>query len=356
MLPDLPSLDDPLPSLATAGAPQSLSARAKAAIVVRLLVDGGADIPLEELPDELQTTLTHQMGAMRRVDRATLASVVDEFIEELDRIGLTFSGGMAGALDTLEGKISRETAARLRKEAGVKSKGDPWARLRDLGAEALLPVLENESTEIAAVLLSKLSVPLAAELLGQLPGPQARRIAYAVSLTSGIRPEAVERIGLSLATQLDSKPDAAFDEGPVERVGAILNSATSLTRDDVLTGLDETDAGFASAVRKAIFTFGNIAERIAPRDIPRILRVIDQAVLVTALGGAENAGFEKSRDFILDNMSKRMADQIREEMSDIGTPKRADAETAMSDIVAVIRKMEQDGELLLVVDEEENAE
>lgn len=344
----------PLPGLPGGGAPVSLSRRAKAAIVVRLLLNEGADIPLEELPDEAQVALTQQMGAMRTVDRDTLSAVVEEFAAELDKIGLSFPAGMAGALDALDGKISPQTAARLRKEAGVRQFGDPWGRLRELGADALLPVLENESIEVAAVMLSKLPVAVSADLLSRIPGPQARKITYAVSLTNAVTPEAVDRIGLSLATQLDAQPKRAFDADPVERVGAILNSSTSLTRDDVLTGLDETDQGFANAVRKAIFTFGNIPARIAPRDIPRILREVDQNQLIIALAGSEAAGFAESRDFVLENMSGRMADQLREEMENAGKVKPADAEEAMSEVVNAIRQMEQTGDLLLIVEDDDD--
>ena len=338
-----------------AGTEGMLPAPAKAAIIVRLLLNEGADLPLGDLPDALQVKLTHQMGQMRVVDRDTLTAVIAEFVAEVDRIGLSFPPGIAGALDALDGQISPQTAARLRKEAGVRQSGDPWKRLRDLGPDALLPVIESESAEVAAVTLSKLPVALAAELLGRLPGPQARRIAYAVSQTSEVTPDAVDRIGLSLAAQLDAQPLRAFDEGPVERVGAILNSSRTLTRDDVLTGLDETDQGFADAVRKAIFTFGNIPTRIAPRDIPRILREIDQGQLVTALAGAEEAGFAAVRDFILENMSGRMADQLREEIGEKGKVKSADVEEAMQQIVGTIRTMEQAGDILLVVEDEDAA-
>ncbi len=343
----------PPPGLSGSSGVLSLSRRAKAAIVVRLLLNEGADIPLEDLPDELQVRLTQQMGTMRTVDRDTLSAVVGEFSAELEKIGLSFPSGMAGALDALDGKISPQTSARLRKEAGVRQFGDPWARLRELGPDTLLPVLKNESVEVAAVMLSKLPVSMAAELLGRIPGPQARKITYAVSLTNSVTPEAVDRIGLSLAMQLDSQPKRAFDGDPVERVGAILNSSTSVTRDDVLTGLDETDQGFANAVRKAIFTFGNIPKRIAPRDIPRILREVDQPRLVIALAGAEGAGFAPSRDFVLENMSGRMADQLREDMENAGKIKPADGEAAMSEIVDAIRRMEQAGDLLLVVEDED---
>ncbi len=342
-----PSATDNRPSI-------ELSRRAKAAIVVRLLLNKGAEIPLEDLPEDLQANLTHQMGNMRMVDRDTLAAVVAEFSDEMERIGLSFPVGIAGALDALDGKISPQTASRLRKEAGVRRAGDPWERIKTLHADQLLPVLENESVEVAAVMLSKLPVALAAELLGRLPGPQARRITYAVSMTGAVTPDAVDRIGLSLASLLDARPVRAFDSDPVARVGAILNSSTTVTRDDVLDGLDETDQGFANLVRKTIFTFANIPTRIAARDIPRILRDVDQDKVVLALAGSAAAGYQATMDFILENMSGRMADQLREEISEAGKVKPEAAEKAMAEIVAVIRGLEQDGDLVLLTDEDDD--
>ncbi|MEP3917570.1 FliG C-terminal domain-containing protein [Ascidiaceihabitans sp.] len=331
----------------------TLSRKAKAAIVVRLLLNEGADIPLEDLPEELQEQLTKQMGQMRVIDRDTLQHVVQEFAEEVERIGLSFPGGIAGALSALDGKISPKTAARLAKEANVRETGDPWMRIKDVGSERLVPVMQEESIEVAAVLLSKLDVTKAAEILGKLPGPRARQITFAVSQTGGVTPDAVDRIGRSIADQLSALPLRAFDEDPVDRVGAILNSSTSITRDDVLEGLDERDEGFANAVRKAIFTFGNIAERIAPRDLPRVLRDIEQADLIAALGGAEAAGMKVSADFILENMSGRMADQLREEIEEAGKQKPADVEAAMGNIVATIRALEASGDLLLISPDED---
>jgi flagellar motor switch protein FliG len=199
---------------------------------------------------------------MRRIDRDTFSDVVEEFAHELNSIGLSFLGGIVGALAARDGKISHQTAERLRKEAGVREMDDPWDRLRALEAAALLPMIKSESIEEAAVVLSKLKVSRAAELLGLLPGPKARQITYAVSLTNSVTPEAVDQIWLSLASQFDNVPVKAFDICSVEPVGAILNSSTSLTRDDMLSGLDETDQSFANAVRMATFTFANIPARI----------------------------------------------------------------------------------------------
>ncbi|MEP5090551.1 MAG: FliG C-terminal domain-containing protein [Paracoccaceae bacterium] len=358
----IPTQAAPIPHMAAgAGMPRiipqtNLSKRAKAAIVVRLLINEGAEIPLEELPAELQAQLTQQMGAMRVVDRVTLAAVVEEFTQAIDSIGLSFPGGIIGALEALDGKIGAETAARLRKEAGVRAAGDPWKRLRALPPESLQEIIEQESVEIAAVLLSKLDVAVAAGLLGRLSGPQARRITYAVSLTSDVTPDAVDRIGISLASQLDTQKVLAFESGAVERLGAILNSSSTPTRDDVLTGLDESDEVLASAVRKAIFTFANIPDRVSPRDVPRILRDVDAGALLIAMAGAEAAELTEPRDFILENMSGRMADQLREDMAEAGKSKPAEVDEAMSGVVTVIRNLEASGDLVLKVQEEEEDE
>jgi flagellar motor switch protein FliG len=339
-----------------ASAPIPLSQRAKAAIVVRLLINEGADIALEDLAPELQAQLTQQMGAMRVVDRTTVAAVIAEFTEALDGIGLSFPGGIAGALDALDGRISRETTQRLRKEAGIRAAGDPWARLRTLSVDELQDIVRSESTEVAAVLLSKLDVPVAAGLLGKLSGPEARRITYAVSLTGDVSPDAVDRIGLSLAAQFEAQKTPAFEVGAVERLGAILNSSSTPTRDDVLSGLDETDQSLAEAVRKAIFTFGNIPARVLPRDIPRVLREVDPALLVTAMAGAQAAGFSQSYDFIFENMSGRLADQLREDIEGAGKVKAADVDEAMFAVVSAVRLLEEQGTLVLVQPDEPEEE
>ena len=150
----------------------TLSRKAKAAIVVRMLLNNGADIPLEDLPEDLQATLTQQMGKMRVVDRDTVTHVIAEFTHELEHIGVSFPHGIVGALTALDGKISKQTADRLRKEAGVLQTGDPWKSIQEMDVETLIPVMENESTEVAAVVLSKLNVPKATALLGAIPGPR----------------------------------------------------------------------------------------------------------------------------------------------------------------------------------------
>ncbi|MBR9842891.1 MAG: flagellar motor switch protein FliG [Rhodobacteraceae bacterium] len=346
----------PIPLAAPRPAPPPsarLSRRQKAAIIVRFLLNEGADVSLADLPDDMQADLTKLMGDMRYVDRETLADVVMEFAGELEAVGLTFPSGIGGALSALEGKISPLTAARLRKEAGVRQAGDPWQRLRRLTTEQLIEICDRESTEVSAVMLAKLDVARAAELLGAMPGEKARRITYAISLTGAVTPEAVDRIGLSLVAQLDDTPPRAFADDPSSRVGAILNYSRSVTRDDVLSGLDEADSAFAEAVRKAIFTFPDIPTRLNERDVPRVIRDVDQARLITALGAATAPETAPVAEFLLANISSRMADQLREEIEERGRIPPAEGESAMAEIVGTIRTLADGGEITLILPEED---
>ncbi|MFZ0098565.1 MAG: FliG C-terminal domain-containing protein, partial [Gemmobacter sp.] len=295
-----------------------------------------------------------QMGDMRLVDRATLEQVVSEFLDELGQVGLTFPGGLAGAINLMEGHISDATATHLRRMMRMRGDSDPWDRISVAPVEALLPLVACESAEVAAVLLSKLPPSTAAGLLSQLPGDHARRIAHSMSRTRDIAPATVRRIGVALLTQLDSTPPRAFDTGPAERVGAILNVATEGMRADVLDGLFEADAAFAAEVRKSIFTFAHIPQRVEPRDVPRILRVVDQPTLVVALSAASaDPARSATAEFLLANLSQRMAQSLRDEITDRGAVKTAEGEAAMASVVTAIRTLEAAGELVLAPPEAE---
>jgi flagellar motor switch protein FliG len=335
--------------------PRQFSAREKAAVIVRLMLAEGGKLPLSALPEHMQASITEQMGQMRMVDRSNLSQIVAEFISELEEVGLSFPGGIEGALSMMDGHISESAANRLRRLAGASSKADPWDRLTGLATERLLPIIDQESVEIAAVMLSKLPVQKAADLLSKMPGERARRVAYAMSMTANVDPETVRRIGLALSAQLENQAPKAFDAGPVERIGAILNISPVLTREDVLKGLDETDAGFAEQVRKALFTFVHISTRLAARDVPKVVRVVDNEVLVTALSYAySKPDLAPVVEYLISNLSQRMGQSLREEMGARGRIKDKDGETAMSAVVIGIRQLEASGEVILRQEGEED--
>jgi flagellar motor switch protein FliG len=281
------------PELPAAGSDTAgLTKREKAAVIVRALLGGGGELSLSTLAIEQQSGLMDQMRQMRPLDRGTVEAVIDEFVAELESTALTFPKDIGGTLDLMGKSLDPSLAGRLRKEAGLAPQSNPWETIAGLPVTQLVDLLAGESIEVSAVVLSKLQVAKAVEILAALPGERAGRITYSISVTTGVTPQAIELIGISTVDQLGTQPVQAFDDSSVERVGAILNFARAQTRDDVLVGLDETDPKFAEDVRKSIFTFANIPERIDPRDVPKITKDVALEQLLTALSAALSTGME----------------------------------------------------------------
>lgn len=336
-----------------------LTRRRKAAMVLQMLLSDGQKLSLTSLPEDVQLNLTRELASLRLIDRDTLYAVATEFADDLERVGLAAPGSVESTLKALADQISPDTAARLKSEAaGGGGAQEAWNQIIGLECKELVTIMNRESTEVAAVVLSKLPVAKAAELLGMLPGEMARRITFAVSQTASIRPDAVRRIGIAIATAHGARPIPAFSNPPVQRVGAILNSSLAATRDNVLEGLGTDDPDFADAVRKAIFTFPDIPARVAKVDIPKVVRAVDNDVLVTGLTFALAAGGRDAEagEYILSNMSQRMADGLREEIGERGRVRKVDGEGALGTVVAAIRTAVDGGEISLIVPEEEDEE
>ena len=134
------------------------------------------------------------------------------------------------------------------------------------------------------------------------------------------------------------------------RVGAILNYSPASVREDVLTGLEEEDSEFANQVRRAIFTFANIRERVSPRDVPKIQQAVDQDDLIVAIKVAKGAD-AKAVDYLLQNISQRLAESMRNEAAERATVSARDGEAAMARIVREIRALESAGEIFFVAED-----
>lgn len=333
-------------TIAAIGKP-GLSAKQKAAVIVRLILAEGQDMDLASLPQGLQTDLAQEMSLMGLIDRDTRNAIVAEFCDTLESVGVSFPGDIDGTLDLLDGHLSADTTDRLRRMAALNGTGDPWDRIEAMSTHLLAELAKTEAVEIAAVMFSKLPVPRAAEVFGLVEPELARQIAFAMSLTGMVEAPALRRIGQALIQAADAVPRSAIEGKAVDKVGAILNFAPSSTRDSVLAGLEDDDASFADEVRKTIFTWAHIPARIDPRDIARITREVEGTVLIKALAGARDANLP-TVEFLLTGLSSRLAESMREEMGALGKVSTRDAEEAMDQVVAAIRRMEAAGDLFMI--------
>ncbi|MCO4848317.1 MAG: flagellar motor switch protein FliG [Yoonia sp.] len=335
-----------------------LTRKRKAAMIVQLLIGDGGKLELSKLPEEMQMLLARELGAIRLIDRDTVHEVAAEFTRDLVSVGLSSPGGVNGAIEALSDHLSPNLAGKLRAEMANAEGTDPWSVLLALPDEGLVGIMTTQSVEVGAVSLSKLPVARAAAVLEKLPGDLARRITYAVSQTEKIAPESVQRIGVALVKDHCHSVPVAFDKAPDARIGAILNSSPAQTRDSVLEGLGVDDPVFADSVRKSIFTFKDIPLRLIPTDVPACIRGIPPEVLATAVAGAlaGDAELVATAEFILENISQRMAGQIREEADEQGPIKAKVAEEAMRDLSSAVRALADAGTITLITENEDEVD
>jgi flagellar motor switch protein FliG len=117
----------------------------------------------------------------------------------------------------------------------------------------------------------------------------------------------------------------------------------------VLDTLTENDEELGAEVRRLLFVFEDVV-KLDDRAIQLVLREADQKDLALALRGVPS--FVKDR--ILANMSERGAQMLSEEMAYQPPQRRRVVEEAQGRIVAIVRRLEEGGSLVLARAEEDD--
>ena len=110
----------------------------------------------------------------------------------------------------------------------------------------------------------------------------------------------------------------------------------------MLDKLTEADEELGAEVRRLLFVFEDIA-KLDDRSIQLILREADQKDLALALRGVNDDVKER----ILGNMSERGAQMLVEEMEFQPPQRKRVVEEAQGRVVAIVRRLEEAGAVVL---------
>ena len=137
------------------------------------------------------------------------------------------------------------------------------------------------------------------------------------------------------------KPEATVIGG-IESLVDMLNRVDRNTERNITSGLENHDKELAEKLRASMFVFEDIVT-LGSEDIQKVLRSIDQKDLALALKGSSDSVKE-----LISNLSKGAAENVREEIEYMGPVKLSDVEKAQQVIVSQIRKLDEQGEILIV--------
>ena len=325
-----------------------ISKQHKVAILLSVLIKAGATPNLDNISTGSLKGIVDIMASFGEVDRRTVDLVILEFLSELQDFGLSMRGNLEDTLTSLKGHVSDAALEKIRKAYVHSPSVDVWVRVASADAAQLQCCLDDEHLQVAATVLSKIPSTLAAQVLGGMEPGRARETMLAIINSRKISADVIELIGQSISESMFNESDpSVFAKPPMERASDIMNFAQSDTRDRLMEDFGKTDPDTAEKIRKVMFTFADIPDRVQPRDISAITRTVDPEILLRAM---KNAPTEA--EFLLSGLSTRIAEQLREELSELEPVKKKDAEAAMNELIASIRELASSGEIKLITEDE----
>ncbi len=332
--------------------PADLTLAQKAAIVIAALGTEAAVPILERFDEHTLRNFARGMSGLKKIPPETVQAALGEFLAKLTSGERTLKGGLHVVREMLGQVINDTTLTRILDEVDTPSLQNVWEKLTKVDDAAIATFLAREHPQTSAVVLSKLSPEQAARVLDRLDPDLVKRIVMGLTKTSSLDSAIIEAIGDSVSRDfLAGRSTSTSQRNPAEGVGAIMNYVSSTVRDPVLAHLGEQKPEFAAEVKRRMFTFEDIPRRLIGRDASQVLRAVDSDVLMQALKGGE-ATSPRTVEFLLANISKRMAEQIREDLEAMGKVKLQDGERCQAEIIKAIRRLEAAGELKLQAEEE----
>lgn len=336
----------------TGGAREPLSRQQKAAVIVGVLGAEAAGPVLEQLDETSLRQFTRAMSRLKRIDAEQVRATIAEFLAELRQEGEIIHGGLATARGLLERHVAEGLLARVLDGVETPSAQNVWQRLAQVGDDALATFLDREHPQIAAVVMSKLRPEHAARILNRLEPETARDVVLGFSRAAGLDPHIVEAIGNTMSTGfLATHSNEDNTRGPADRIGAIMNYTSPMTRDHILGQIETDQPEFAEEIRRRMFTVEDIPARVPGRAVATIVRSLDQEILLKALFATRDSA-PALGEFVLSNISSRMSDQLREELRQIASVRRKEGDRAQAEVIRMIRELVATGEIELVEEDE----
>jgi len=330
-----------------------LTRQQKAAIILGVLGTEAAGPILEQFDEASLRGFAQGMARLRHVEPEVVEATIAEFLHELDRFERTVKGGLTEARGLLEPHLKDAMLAQILDDVDSPTAHNVWKKLGRVNEDALADFLKREHPQTAAVVLSKLSSEVAARLLSRFESDRARDIVVGIAKAQTLDTAVIEAIGASVSRDfLANHKTEGGRVNPAERVGAIMNFTAADIRNHVLETISEQEPDFAEEIKRRMFTFEDIPERVETRDVAGIVRAVEQETLLRALAAAEETA-PNTREFLLNNISTRVADQLREDLAELGTVRRRDGEQAQNAVILTIRKLVERGEIKLIEHEDE---
>lgn len=323
-----------------------------AVLLIALGVEEASDV-LKELGDHEVEAISIEIARMRNVPSEVVEEVLQEYRELAMAQDYIAQGGVDFARETLEEALGPRRAEDIIMNVEAAMEVSAFHLLQTVETDQLTNFLQNEHPQTAALILSHLNSMKAGDIIGEFDEGLQGEILYRLATISKTSPEMLNEIENVIRDQLGSvfgSSDLSYSGG-AEKVADILNSVSRSTERNVLDEIEERDPELHEAIRRLMFVFEDLTS-VHDRDLQRLLTEVDQEDLTLALKAAP----DELKEQVLNNVSQRVADGIREELELMGPVRVAEVEEAQRSILDTAQRLESEGEIQLSRSTEEMIE
>ncbi|MGG3913144.1 MULTISPECIES: flagellar motor switch protein FliG [Bacillaceae] len=322
---------------------KGLTGKQKAAI---LLISLGPDVSAsvyKHLSEEDIEKLTLEISGVKKVETEAKEDILEEFHQIAIAQDYISQGGIGYAKTVLEKALGSEQATAIINRLTSSLQVKPFDFARRADAAQILNFIQNEHPQTIALILSYLDPQQAGQILSELPQEVQADIARRIAVMDGTSPEVISEVEAILERKLSATVTQDYTQtGGVEAVVEVLNGVDRSTEKTILDALEIQDPELAEEIKKRMFVFEDIVT-LDGRSIQRVIRDCDNEDLLLSL----KVSSDEVKEVVFRNMSNRMVETLKEEMEFMGPVRLRDVEEAQSRIVAVIRRLEDSGEIII---------
>lgn len=318
----------------------------KAAILILSLPEDIATNVIRNLKDYEIAKIAKAILSLGTVKKDMVKLVIEEAYSELSEIA-PLKAAPDEVRRLLEKALPPDKLNELLEETMLaESEKLIFEELKKLDPKFIAKLIEKEHPQIIAIILSQLPPMKAAEVIQYLPKrlgvtnvqeEVVKRLAQLEKISMKTLKIVVEALEEELASIGGGKEQALSG---LDIAAEIVNNLPKETAQELLDEIRKEDPSLADAIEERMFKFEDII-KLDNRAIIEILKSVDKNDLLLALKGAPQEILDK----FLSNMSKRAAQMFLEDLEALGPVKKSDVEAARKRVIAVIKKLAEEGKI-----------
>lgn len=321
-----------------------LSGRQKVAIICMALGSDAAAKLTQRMTAEEVDAISFEIARMDNVAGGMVESVLDEWLTRMLAADSLASGGMQVAREILEKAFgSRKAQQVLERIQSQITSASGLHRLRHADPQQLGNMVRGEHPQTIALILTHLEPQHTASVLKELDTEVGSEVVYRMARMEKVSPELLQIIERSLGSETDLNVQQGMSaSGGPAAVAAVMNFTTASLEKALLDGVHVKDAALCEQIKNLMFVFEDVGS-LDNKALQRLLRDVDSKELALALKVAS----DDLKGKIMGAMSQRAVQALQDEMELMGPSRLKDVEAAQTNIVGIVRRLEEAGEIIV---------